>query len=193
MLFRSNMASTYPTSLDAFTNPTSSDLLTSPSHSQQHSDINDAMEAVQTKLAIGNTVIGTYAAYTPVAYSNFTLGDGTVSSRWCRVNNLVHYYGIITFGTTTAITGSNVQIGLPVTQASGMTGNQFPMGATMYFDTSATTRYIGQAAQSTTGYFRLWVLNTQPSYTSQTFCSATVPMTWAVGDVIRWNITYEAA
>jgi hypothetical protein len=58
------MASTYPTSLDAFTNPTSSDLLTSPSHSQQHSDINDAMEAVQTKLAIGNTVIGTYTAYT---------------------------------------------------------------------------------------------------------------------------------
>jgi hypothetical protein len=54
------MAINYPTSLDSFTNPSASSLLTSPSHAQQHADINDAMEAVQTKLAIGNTVIGTY-------------------------------------------------------------------------------------------------------------------------------------
>jgi hypothetical protein len=59
------MAINYPTSLDTFTNPSASSLLTSPSHAQQHADINDAMEAVQTKLAIGNTVIGTYTAYTP--------------------------------------------------------------------------------------------------------------------------------
>jgi hypothetical protein len=59
------MAINYPTSLDTFTNPTATDLLTSPSHAQQHADINDAMEAVQTKLAIGNTVLGTYTAYTP--------------------------------------------------------------------------------------------------------------------------------
>lgn len=187
------MAINYPTSLDVFTNPGGTNLLTSPDHAQQHSDINDAVEALEAKVAIGDTVLGTYAAYTPVAYSNFTLGDGTVSTRWCRVNNLIHYYGIITFGSTTAITGSNVQIALPVTQSTLFTGNQFPMGDTMYFDTSAATRYIGQAAQSTTGYFRLWTLNTQVAYTAQTFCSATVPMTWAVGDVIRWNIIYEAA
>jgi hypothetical protein len=59
------MAINYPTSLDSFTNPSASSLLTSPSHAQQHADINDAMEAVQTKLAIGNTVVGTYTAYTP--------------------------------------------------------------------------------------------------------------------------------
>ena len=67
------MASTYPTSLDSFTNPTSTSLLTSPSHAQQHSDINDAMEAVQTKLAIGNTVIGTYTSYTPTWTSGITI------------------------------------------------------------------------------------------------------------------------
>jgi hypothetical protein len=70
------MAINYPTSLDSFTNPTATDLLTSPSHAQQHSDINDAMEAVQTKLAIGNTVIGTYTAYTPT-FTNLTIGNGT--------------------------------------------------------------------------------------------------------------------
>jgi hypothetical protein len=187
------MASTYPTSLDSFTNPSASSLLTSPSHAQQHSDINDAMEAVQTKLAIGNTVIGTYEAYVPTLYTQFTLGNGTVSTRWCRVNNLIHYYGTITFGSTSVVTGANFGVRLPVIQSTLFTGDQFPLGATMYYDASTTARYIGQATQSTSGYFRLWVLNTQPSYTSQTFCSATVPMTWAVGDVIRWNITYEAA
>jgi hypothetical protein len=77
------MAINYPTSLDSFTNPTATDLLTSPSHAQQHADINDAMEAVQTKLAIGNTVIGTYTAYTPT-WTNLTIGNGTVSSAYCQ-------------------------------------------------------------------------------------------------------------
>jgi hypothetical protein len=73
------MAINYPTSLDSFTNPSATDLLTSPSHAQQHSDINDAMEAVQTKLAIGNTVIGTYTAYTPTL-TKITIGNGTITA-----------------------------------------------------------------------------------------------------------------
>lgn len=47
------MASSYPTSIDAFTNPTGASLLTSPDHAGQHSDINDAVEAIET--AIGTT------------------------------------------------------------------------------------------------------------------------------------------
>lgn len=47
------MATSYPTSIDAFTNPTSASLLTSPDHAGQHSDINDAVEAIET--AIGTT------------------------------------------------------------------------------------------------------------------------------------------
>jgi hypothetical protein len=48
------MATNYPTSLDTFVNPTSNDSLNSPSHSQQHTNLNDAMVAVQTKLGVGN-------------------------------------------------------------------------------------------------------------------------------------------
>ena len=47
------MATSYPTSVDAFTNPTSSDPLTSPDHAAQHANINDAVEAIET--AIGTT------------------------------------------------------------------------------------------------------------------------------------------
>jgi hypothetical protein len=46
------MASNFPTSLDNFTNPTSTDTLDSPPHDVQHSDANDAIEALQAKVGI---------------------------------------------------------------------------------------------------------------------------------------------
>lgn len=46
------MAINFPTSLDSLTNPTGSDNLNSPDHAGQHSDINDAVEALETKVGI---------------------------------------------------------------------------------------------------------------------------------------------
>ena len=48
------MTTNFPSSVDAFTNPTSNDTLDNPPHDQQHADINDAMEAVQTSLLDGS-------------------------------------------------------------------------------------------------------------------------------------------
>lgn len=70
------MAINFPTSLDTLTNPTSTDTLDSPSHSQQHSDANDAIEALQVKVGID--------ASTPTA--NTVLGgDGAGNSSWRTV------------------------------------------------------------------------------------------------------------
>jgi hypothetical protein len=52
------VASNFPTSLDNFTNPSSGNTLDSPSHSLQHSDINDAVEALEAKLGIGVSPAG---------------------------------------------------------------------------------------------------------------------------------------
>lgn len=48
------MSTQYPTSLDNFTNPTASDRLNSVTvpHHQQHADLNDAVEAIQTVLGL---------------------------------------------------------------------------------------------------------------------------------------------
>ena len=56
------MASNFPTSLDNFTNPVSGNTLDSPSHSLQHSDINDAVEAMQRKVGVGTAVAGSASA-----------------------------------------------------------------------------------------------------------------------------------
>jgi hypothetical protein len=47
------MATNFPGSLDAFTNPTSADTLDNPPHDQQHADVNDAVEAIETALLDG--------------------------------------------------------------------------------------------------------------------------------------------
>jgi hypothetical protein len=56
------VAISFPTSLDNFTNPSSGNTLDSPSHSLQHSDINDAVEAMQRKVGVGSAVAGSASA-----------------------------------------------------------------------------------------------------------------------------------
>lgn len=47
------MATNFPTSVDVLTNPVSNDSLNSPSHSAQHTNANDAIEAVESYLLTG--------------------------------------------------------------------------------------------------------------------------------------------
>jgi hypothetical protein len=143
------MAINYPTSLDSFTNPSATSLLTSPSHAQQHADINDAMEAVQTKLAIGNTVVGTYTAYTPTWTFGVTTGNGTFSSAYARVTNFTHYYGTFTFGSTSAITRQQFsQYRCHTTAHASITYSSFPgfnSSQVCFYDTSGFLTLYGNA------------------------------------------------
>lgn len=47
------MATNFPSSQDNFTNPTASDTLDSPDHAAQHTDVNDAVEAIELALLDG--------------------------------------------------------------------------------------------------------------------------------------------
>jgi hypothetical protein len=53
------MATNFPTTLDTFTNPTGTDPLSNPSHAAQHSDINDAVEALQAKVGVDSSAVTT--------------------------------------------------------------------------------------------------------------------------------------
>lgn len=187
------MAITYPTTLDNFTNPTSTSLLTSPSHAQQHSDINDAVEALEAKVAIGNTVLGTYTAYTPL-FSGFTVGNGTLDFQYCRVNNYVHYFGTITLGSTSAVTGA-LGIQVPIAINTSQMPLNVPLGEAVFSDASAGPAYNTGATvgQTLAGYLRVQVLNCASTYGTYTGISSTVPFTWTTGDIIYINAYYKAA
>jgi len=57
------MASNFPTSLDTFTNPTSTDTLDSPPHDVQHSNANDAIEALEAKVGADSSAVTTSHDY----------------------------------------------------------------------------------------------------------------------------------
>jgi hypothetical protein len=59
------MAINYPTSLDNFTNPTSSDAMNSVTvpHATQHSDLNDAVEALEAKVGVNSSAVATSHDY----------------------------------------------------------------------------------------------------------------------------------
>ena len=189
------MAINYPTSLDSFTNPTATDLLTSPSHAQQHADINDAMEAVQTKLAIGNTVIGTYIDYSAsVTISKVTLGNATIVARYARVNNFVHYWGNLVFGSTTSVTGSGFNLRLPVNAFASIQSTFVPMGLLKFVDASAGVIVNGTFVPTgTANLFSLQASNANTTYVGDSGLTSSVPFTWATSDRIQWNLYYEAA
>jgi hypothetical protein len=189
------MAINYPTSLDTFTNPTATSLLTSPSHAQQHADINDAVEALEAKVAIGNTVLGTYTAYTPT-YSSFTLGNGTVTAKYCQVNDFVHVIGSIVFGSTTAITG-NLAIGMNF-NADAMyytpTTWVMQMGTATLYDASAGAIYNGVVAGANNAtLMQIFSQAANGTYVTRGLVNATTPFTWATGDEIKWNVYFKKA
>jgi hypothetical protein len=47
----------YPTTIDNFTNPASGDPLNSPSHSTQHTDLNNAVEALEAKVGADSSAV----------------------------------------------------------------------------------------------------------------------------------------
>lgn len=189
------MAINYPTSLDTFTNPTATSLLTSPSHSGLHSDINDAVEALETKVGIGNTVLGTYTTYTPT-YSNITIGNATVTAKYCQVNDFVHVTGSIVLGSTTVIgTNPAISMGFNLDSLYYTPTTWFAqIGTASFYDVSAGLMWWGvvTAANNLT-QMQLWVQTANTTYVQRQQITATIPFTWATGDEIKWNVYFKKA
>jgi len=57
------MAVNYPETLDSFINPDSNSSVANPSHAQQHSDANDAIEALQQKVGVDGSTVTTSLDY----------------------------------------------------------------------------------------------------------------------------------
>lgn len=58
-----NFTITFPTTLDNFANPSSGDALNSPDHATQHTDANDAIEALQAKVGVNSSAVTTSHDY----------------------------------------------------------------------------------------------------------------------------------
>ena len=182
------MATNFPTSLDSLTNPAAGDSLSSPSHAAQHANINDAMEAVQTKLGTGAGTIGTWTSYTPTL-TNWTLGNGSIVARYARVQNFVMVTCDITTGTTTSVTGTGMAISLPVTAASGRINAT--LGPVWFYD--GTNQYFGLVSGVDTTKVMFNVMNSAGTYVGITYTTSTTPFTWNAVRSVYMTFIYEGS
>lgn len=193
------MATNYPTSIDTFTNPAGTATLASPDHASQHTNINDAVAAIETEL--GTLPKGSKASVkarldaVDVSFNAFVPAFPYVSGR---------YYGGITPGnlnTTTSATVNTtyyspfyvfetktfdrIQIRAGSTFAGsgvvrlGIYNNSSGSPSTVLLDagtvapTAATTNYTITISQSlSVGWYWL-AFNTQTAGTINTFFGAT--------------------
>lgn len=123
-----------------------------------------------------------WIAYTPTL-ANVTLGNGSITGAYSKIGRTVHYRGAIVFGSTTAVT-AQVIVGIPLAAAGGTANNTYGYG------------HITDASASNLGpmiYARLWTTNSVSLYVGSTGSPVNngTPITFAVGDTLAFNGTYE--
>jgi hypothetical protein len=120
------MATNFPTGLDTLSNPVSTNALNSPSHAGQHTDANDAIEALQTKVGVNNSMIassldykvanlGKRNTFSPAwdSYGSPSLGSGSVLAYYTLVNDLLTIVVDITMASDTTDEFENPRFTLP--------------------------------------------------------------------------------
>ena len=126
---------------------------------------------------------GAWISYTPVL-SGFSLGSGTATGSYVQIGKTVFFTANFTLGSgfstsTVAITS------LPVTAKLGSGGL-----TNVLFSDVGLNQYVGAANIYETTSLQGYAIGTSGAFVA---LSSTVPFTWAIGDVIRFSGTYEAA
>jgi hypothetical protein len=161
------MSSTFPGTLDVFSNPAAGSVLTTPSHAGQHSDANDAIEAIETVLGVTtgtnvlkNFVVGKFAVHT----TGGTLANGLLGT------------STITGGTASAITITSGTLSGALVGTSQITGGSI---ATVVIGTPTIT-----GGSWSTGTITGAVVGT-PSITGGTISAALIGTSTITGGTVN--------
>ena len=130
------MASSFPGSIDNFTDPLSNSSLSSPSHAGQHSDLNDAVEKIETYMGLVKVIPTGATNGTVAANGTVTVGNAVSSVTVSGVfSSLYDNYKIIYNGgiATSGIVGWSLRLGAV---------------ATGYYTSSYSIPYTGAASLS---------------------------------------------
>jgi hypothetical protein len=130
---------------------------------------------------------GDWQTWTP-SYTNITIGDGTVTSKYQQIGKTVIVVWRLVWGSTTAIAGGGPRISYPVTP--NLIESGFATGLGSYQQTG-TANYVGRVIMRTNG-FQMQVDDTSGTYGVGVGLSATLPVTWTTGHIFTFTSTYEA-
>lgn len=136
---------------------------------------------------------GTYQTYVPTWVASGVapaIGNAVVVARFARIGKMVHAYGSITFGTTSTYGTGFYTFALPVNASASAIGIS-TSGSGFARDASANNEgqpspYVGTATGMLFQYGATY-------FGTHADLGAAAPWAWATGDILSWNITYEAA
>jgi hypothetical protein len=135
--------------------------------------------------------IGETLTWTP-SFTNLTLGNGTVTGRYVRVQNLVFTQFKLVFGSTTSITALNPTFTLPITaNTTALTTLENAQGWLVLRDANVGNFYGWvNFLSSTTATFVAGLAS--GTYLAPASINATTPFTWTTSDQLVTNFCYEA-
>jgi hypothetical protein len=125
-----------------------------------------------------------WSDYTPT-FSNFTLGNGTVSGKYFRIGRFTHFIVQVTLGSTSSVSATGgIQASLPVAYASTA---RFHGTARMAVGSTFLGTLIGSGGNAV-----MYVNNVSGTYETVTLTTNAIPGTWTTGHTFLMQGTYEA-
>lgn len=125
-----------------------------------------------------------WSDYTPT-FSNFTLGNGTVTGKYFRIGRFTHFIVQVTLGSTSSVSATGgIQASLPVAYASTA---RFHGTARMAVGSTFLGTLIGSGGNAV-----MYVNNVSGTYETVTLTTNAIPGTWATGHTFLMQGTYEA-
>jgi hypothetical protein len=151
---------------------------------------NNALLTADSAQATGLKYAGLWQSFTPTI-SGITLGNGSKTASYAQIADTVFFRCVIVFGSTTSITGS-VDLSLPTTPV-GYSTLDFMNIMNQVYDSSATAFYPSAANINVGNSVRTGTTSTSGSYAQFVEVSNVAPITFATGDSIAWQGTYQTS
>lgn len=139
-----------------------------------------ALTSTSTELNLLHGQLGAWTSFTP-SWTNVTIGNATITARYCQIGKVVFCSIEFAMGSTTSITGYPIQFSLPVTAKNGSVGI-----GNVYMEDAGVSGYTGVLRIVNTASIALFTY-------AGGVTTSTVPFTWATGDLFKTTFTYEAA
>lgn len=139
-----------------------------------------------------NSIGAPWETFTPTwraLTTNPSLGNGTLAGRYTQIQKLVHAQVALVMGSTTTFGSGIYTFDLPIVSTTPFY-NFAALGTGTIFDVSASNAYVISAnyQNGATGYVTLRFTGAANGDVKNT-----APFTFATGDIITFDITYQAA
>jgi hypothetical protein len=146
---------------------------------------NDELDYYDGSAWVPALPIGAWQSWAPTLGGGWLNGNGVWDAKYVQIGKTVHIRGSFTLGSSTT-KGSGVTFTLPVAPGGIAIG------------TMTSNRCAGTSGQLMwnlieTNVGVMYAVNTAGTYMVRAGITATVPATWATGDILTIGMTYEAA